>query len=90
MQQLIVRINGVDLAQGTVCGTMETFNAPNAPLCPVITAWEGEIVDNRNYTFFTQKVGDFVTQILLQLGLICGVPSADPLLRSGGQHARQT
>ena len=36
---------------------METFNTPNAPLCPVITAWEGEVVDNANHSFLTQKWG---------------------------------
>eukprot|EP00951_Prasinocladus_malaysianus_P018385 scaffold146746_cov50-Prasinocladus_malaysianus.AAC.1 len=41
---------------GSVCGTMEAENVPHAR-SPVTTFWEGEIVDNVNYSFFTNKWG---------------------------------
>eukprot|EP00899_Mesostigma_viride_P003491 jgi/Mesvir1/13142/Mv06111-RA.1 len=47
-----VRLQGCDLAQGYLCGSMEALNVPSAE-SSVITYWEGEIVDNNNYTFFT-------------------------------------
>ncbi|XP_047059962.1 glucose-induced degradation protein 4 homolog [Lolium rigidum] len=49
-----VRIHGCDLEQGYLCGTMEALNVPLADT-PVVTFWEGEIVDAKNYTFFTGK-----------------------------------
>ncbi|XP_026663722.2 glucose-induced degradation protein 4 homolog isoform X4 [Phoenix dactylifera] len=49
-----VRIQGCDLDNGYLCGTMEALNVPLADT-PVVTFWEGEIVDNKNYTFFTGK-----------------------------------
>ncbi|CAN1142623.1 Glucose-induced degradation protein 4 homolog [Linum perenne] len=49
-----VRIQGCDLEKGYLCGTMEALNVPMADT-PVVTFWEGEIVDIRNYTFFTGK-----------------------------------
>nr|GME00862.1 glucose-induced degradation protein 4 homolog [Ipomoea batatas] len=35
---------------------MEALNVPMADT-PVVTFWEGEIVDTKNYTFFTDKWG---------------------------------
>ncbi|KAL5973400.1 hypothetical protein ACLOJK_030050 [Asimina triloba] len=49
-----VRIQGCDLEHGYLCGTMEALNVPLADT-PVVTFWEGEIVDIKNYTFFTGK-----------------------------------
>ncbi|XBI24561.1 hypothetical protein VPH35_049644 [Triticum aestivum] len=49
-----VRIHGCDIEQGYLCGTMEALNVPLADT-PVVTFWEGEIVDATNYTFFTGK-----------------------------------
>ncbi|XP_020103659.1 glucose-induced degradation protein 4 homolog [Ananas comosus] len=49
-----VRIHGCDLEHGYLCGTMEALNVPLADT-PVVTFWEGEIVDAKNYTFFTGK-----------------------------------
>ncbi|KAK9158844.1 hypothetical protein Scep_005418 [Stephania cephalantha] len=49
-----VRIQGCDLDHGYLCGTMEALNVPFADT-PVVTFWEGEIVDTKNYTFFTGK-----------------------------------
>ncbi|CAN7019976.1 unnamed protein product [Brassica oleracea var. botrytis] len=49
-----VQIQGVDLEHGYLCGTMEALNVPMADT-PVITFWEGEIVDGKNYTFYTGK-----------------------------------
>ncbi|KAM5560185.1 hypothetical protein ABKV19_021379 [Rosa sericea] len=49
-----VRIQGCDLENGYLCGTMEALNVPMADT-PVVTFWEGEIVDTKNYTFFTEK-----------------------------------
>lgn len=49
-----VRIQGCDLEHGYLCGTMEALNVPMADT-PVVTFWEGEIVDTKNYMFFTGK-----------------------------------
>uniref|UniRef100_A0A7N0VEA7 Glucose-induced degradation protein 4 homolog n=1 Tax=Kalanchoe fedtschenkoi TaxID=63787 RepID=A0A7N0VEA7_KALFE len=49
-----VRIQGCDLDRGYLCGTMEALNVPMADT-PVITFWEGEIVDTKNFTFYTGK-----------------------------------
>ncbi|KAK2997254.1 hypothetical protein RJ639_026000 [Escallonia herrerae] len=49
-----VRIQGCDLDHGYLCGTMEALNVPMADT-PVVTFWEGEIVDTKNHTFFTNK-----------------------------------
>ncbi|KAH7678136.1 Vacuolar import/degradation protein Vid24 protein [Dioscorea alata] len=49
-----VRIQGCDLGHGYLCGTMEALNVPLADT-PVVTFWEGEIVDMKNYTFYTGK-----------------------------------
>ncbi|KAA8518930.1 hypothetical protein F0562_016296 [Nyssa sinensis] len=49
-----VRIQGCDLDHGYLCGTMEALNVPMADT-PVVTFWEGEIVDTKNHTFFTGK-----------------------------------
>ncbi|KAL2533774.1 Vacuolar import/degradation protein Vid24 [Abeliophyllum distichum] len=51
-----VKIQGIDLDHGYLCGTMEALNVPMADT-PVVTFWEGEIVDTKNYTFFTGKWG---------------------------------
>lgn len=51
---VVVRIQGLDLASGYVCGTMEACNVPDSQ-SPVITFWEGEIIDNRNHSFMTWK-----------------------------------
>lgn len=51
-----VQIQGCDLDHGYLCGTMEALNVPMADT-PVVTFWEGEIVDTKNYTFFTDKWG---------------------------------
>eukprot|EP00184_Porphyridium_aerugineum_P002673 CAMPEP_0184695852 /NCGR_PEP_ID=MMETSP0313-20130426/3351_1 /TAXON_ID=2792 /ORGANISM="Porphyridium aerugineum, Strain SAG 1380-2" /LENGTH=283 /DNA_ID=CAMNT_0027154379 /DNA_START=348 /DNA_END=1199 /DNA_ORIENTATION=+ len=48
------RIQGVDLDQGLLCGVMEALNVPNT-MSPVLTFWEGEIVDNKNHFFKTGK-----------------------------------
>lgn len=42
-------------AQGYVCGSMQAINVPSAK-ASVVTFWEGEVVDGRNHTFFTQHV----------------------------------
>lgn len=49
-----MRIQGCDLDHGYLCGTMEALNVPMADT-PVVTFWEGEIVDAKNHTFFTGK-----------------------------------
>ncbi|CAL9078370.1 unnamed protein product [Musa textilis] len=49
-----VRIQGIDLENGYLCGTMEALNVPLADT-PVVTFWEGELVDGNNFTFFTRK-----------------------------------
>ncbi|KAK6942994.1 Vacuolar import/degradation protein Vid24 [Dillenia turbinata] len=49
-----VCIQGCDLVHGYLCGTMEALNVPMADT-PVVTFWEGEIVDTKNYTFYRGK-----------------------------------
>ncbi|MQL79261.1 hypothetical protein Taro_011690 [Colocasia esculenta] len=49
-----VRIQGFDPAHGYLCGIMEALNVPYAET-PVVTFWEGEIIDSKNYTFYTGK-----------------------------------
>lgn len=50
--KLKVQLQGCDIQRGYLCGSMEALNVPAADI-PVVTFWEGEIVDNRNYTFYT-------------------------------------
>ncbi|GLT38944.1 hypothetical protein SLA2020_131590 [Shorea laevis] len=50
---LNVRIQGCDLERGYICGTMEVLNLQIGR--PVVTFWEGEIVDMKNHTFYTGK-----------------------------------
>lgn len=54
--QVVVRVQGVDMARGYACGVMEAMNVPQANE-PIITFWEGEIIDNANHSFFTQGWG---------------------------------
>ena len=49
-----VVIQGLDLARGTICGSMEALDVPKA-VSPVVTFWKGEIIDNRNYFFWTGR-----------------------------------
>ncbi|KAG8053466.1 hypothetical protein GUJ93_ZPchr0001g31045 [Zizania palustris] len=54
--QIFIRVGIVALI-GYLCGTMEALNVPLADT-PVVTFWEGEIVDAKNYTFFTGNPED--------------------------------
>ncbi|KAK6942988.1 LOW QUALITY PROTEIN: Vacuolar import/degradation protein Vid24 [Dillenia turbinata] len=45
---------GCDLDHVYLCGTMEALYVPMADT-PVVTFWEGKIVDTKNYTFYTGK-----------------------------------
>lgn len=47
-----VHIQVCDLAAGYVCGMMEAVDVPKAK-SPIVTFWEGHIIDNVNHTFFT-------------------------------------
>ncbi|CAN8073334.1 unnamed protein product [Agarophyton chilense] len=49
-----VVIQGLDLQNGTICGSMEALDVPKA-VSPVVTFWEGQIIDNRNYYFWTAQ-----------------------------------
>lgn len=49
-----VTVQGVDFEKGTVCGSMEALDVPSAQ-APVLTFWRGEIIDNRNYFFWTDR-----------------------------------
>eukprot|EP00736_Rhodelphis_marinus_P008230 Rmarinus@m.17196 len=49
-----VRVQGFDLEKGYICGSMEAINVPMTQK-PVVTFWEGEIVDNTNHGFVTGK-----------------------------------
>jgi hypothetical protein len=48
-------VNMCTRTQGYVCGSMQAINVPSAK-ASVVTFWEGEVVDGRNHTFFTQHV----------------------------------
>mmetsp|Transcript_31669 Transcript_31669/g.70419 ORF Transcript_31669/g.70419 Transcript_31669/m.70419 type:complete len:301 (+) Transcript_31669:177-1079(+) len=54
--QVSVWLQAVDLQSGYVCGVMEACHVPYTR-SPIMTFWEGEIVDNTNHTFFTRKWG---------------------------------
>ena len=58
---LKVTIEEADFKRGYVCGTMHAtgFNCGDSAQggSPVATFWEGEIVDNVNHSFYTQKWG---------------------------------
>merc|ERR1712182_121517 len=47
-----VSIDSVNLESGTCSGSMEARNVPSTR-SPVVTYWDGEIVDNINFRFFT-------------------------------------
>ncbi|CAD7700270.1 unnamed protein product, partial [Ostreobium quekettii] len=47
-----VQIHCYSSELGYVCGTMKAHVSPQSP---VVTFWEGEIVDNHNHSFFTNK-----------------------------------
>ena len=46
----------VDLQHGYLCGCMRAENVPHAQ-GPIVTFWEGDIIDNHNATFMTSKWG---------------------------------
>ncbi|EIE22456.1 hypothetical protein COCSUDRAFT_42757 [Coccomyxa subellipsoidea C-169] len=50
-----IRVEDVNLQEGTLCGS-STWHLPNGK-SPVVTSWEGEIIDNVNHSFVTQKWG---------------------------------
>lgn len=56
-----VVIQGLDLDNGTICGSMEALDVPNAD-SPVVTFWTGEIIDNTNYFFRTRRWGAKIEQ----------------------------
>ena len=49
-----VLVEGVDAATGAVCGTMQALNVPGAGGAPVVTFWEGHVVDDGRHTFYTR------------------------------------
>lgn len=49
-----VHFQEVDLQRGYLSGCMRAENVPNAQ-GPVTTFWEGEIVDNKNFSFVTSR-----------------------------------
>ncbi len=49
-------MQGLDWSRGYVCGTMEALNVPGAK-SPIVTFWEGHVVDNVNHTFYTRGWG---------------------------------
>ena len=46
----------LDRGRGLVAGSMWAENVPHAK-SPVVTYWEGEVVDDANHSFFTAKWG---------------------------------
>ena len=49
-------VQEVNLETGYVCGSMRAENVPQAKT-PVVTFWEGDIIDNVNHSFITSKWG---------------------------------
>ena len=55
---LAVTVEGCDWDRGYVCGTMEAEGLNcSIGTRPVVTFWEGELIDNKNYFFRTNKWG---------------------------------
>ncbi|KAH0458462.1 hypothetical protein IEQ34_013777 [Dendrobium chrysotoxum] len=60
-----------DLNDGYLCGTMEALNVPLADtpvsyvVNLVVTFWDGELIDAKNYTFYTGK-WEAITQLHLE------------------------
>ncbi|CAI5512143.1 unnamed protein product, partial [Closterium sp. Naga37s-1] len=50
--RVTVRIQQCDMRRGYLCGSMEALNVPSTDTS-VVTFWDGEIVDGKNYSFFT-------------------------------------
>lgn len=48
-----VYIRGSDVERGSLCGELHEAVVDGAP--GVVRIWEGEIIDNQNYTFFQSK-----------------------------------
>ena len=51
-----MELHGCDLSRGHVCGTMCANDVPSAS-SPIITWWDGEVIDGVHHTFFTHKWG---------------------------------
>eukprot|EP00656_Telonema_subtile_P030137 TRINITY_DN3315_c0_g1_i5.p1 TRINITY_DN3315_c0_g1~~TRINITY_DN3315_c0_g1_i5.p1 ORF type:complete len:197 (-),score=16.98 TRINITY_DN3315_c0_g1_i5:204-794(-) len=49
-----VNIQGYEPERGYICGSMEAHNLPTSE-DHVVTFWEGQIIDNCNYSFYTGK-----------------------------------
>eukprot|EP00850_Spirogloea_muscicola_P016818 SM000139S00135 [mRNA] locus=s139:338000:339860:+ [translate_table: standard] len=49
--RVFVRVQACDARAGYLCGSMEALAAQT----PVVTFWEGEIVDNQNHHFITNQ-----------------------------------
>lgn len=51
-----VQIHDCDFHSGFICGTIEATDVPSAK-SPILTYWEGEILNNHTHTFVTGKWG---------------------------------
>eukprot|EP00891_Asterochloris_glomerata_P002967 jgi/Astpho2/2967/Aster-03288 len=51
---VVVTVQECNLETGYICGSMLAENVPRAK-APVITFWEGDIIDNMNSSFITSK-----------------------------------
>ncbi|KAK3282600.1 hypothetical protein CYMTET_9671 [Cymbomonas tetramitiformis] len=82
-----VRIQGCDLDQGYICGSMEALNVPSAK-SSVVTFWEGEIVDNKNYNFFTSQHwgADRSTDLKHWSKFACFAPMKDAVTKDDMQN----
>ncbi|QDZ21657.1 vacuolar import/degradation protein Vid24 [Chloropicon primus] len=56
---LKITVEERNFAKGYVCGTMyaKGFNCGSGESEPVATFWEGQLIDNVNYSFYTQNWG---------------------------------
>ena len=57
----------VNLDTGYVCGSMRADNVPQAKT-PVVTFWEGDIIDNVNHSFITSS-GVLTRRLMCAIGL---------------------
>ena len=63
----------LDRGRGLVAGSMWAENVPHAK-SPVVTYWEGEVVDDANHSFFTAKWGaKCAASVLIQRASACAV-----------------
>ncbi len=74
----------VNLTTGRVAGTMWAQTGEHRSKTPVVTSFEGEIVDNANHTFLTSKWGASRKVDMKHWGMFAGFQALQPEVK---QHA---